>query len=264
MAVLVINLNRRMRWRLVAAAALAAVLIAVSAGAERPVIETEADVENAARPVITGSVKPIYSLSTDTNKVALTFDISWGTVRPGPVLDVLQRYNQKATFFLSGPWSERHADIVRRIQAEGHDIQSHGQKHVDFSGLSKEQVAENILAADRILQEITGTKPTFIRPPNGDFNETSVIAVHELGYQTVIWSVDSLDWKNPGVDVIIRRVVEKAHPGDIILMHASDSCKQTDTALPAVLEGLKAKGLVPVTLPELLQSAKGYNPRGIH
>ncbi len=264
MAVFVLNLTRRVRWRLAAAAALAAILIAVNLRAERPVIEVETDIERQARPVITGSVKPLYSVSTQSNKVALTFDISWGTVRPGPVLDVLQRYNQKATFFLSGPWSERHPDIVRRIKAEGHDIQSHGQKHVDFSGLSKQGVQENILAADKILQEAAGVKPTLIRPPNGDFNETSVIAAHEVGYRTVIWSVDSLDWKNPGVDVIIRRVVEKSHPGDIILMHASDSCKQTDTALPAVLEGLKAKGLVPVTLPELLQEARGENPRGIH
>lgn len=261
---MVINLTRRVRWRLAAAALLVLVLIVVNLGAERPVIETEVDIEEAARPVITGAVKPIYSVSVADNRVGLTFDISWGTVRPGPVLDVLQRYNQKATFFLSGPWSERHADIVRRIKAEGHDIQSHGQKHVNFSGLTKEGVAENILAADRILQEVAGVKPTFVRPPNGDFNETSVIAAHELGYTTVIWSVDSLDWKNPGVDVIIRRVLDKVHPGDIILMHASDSCKQTDQALPAVLEGLKAKGLVAVTLPELMKDNKGLNPRGIH
>lgn len=264
MAVFVLNFTRRVRWRLAAAALLAAVLVAVNLRSEQPVIEVEADIEHQARPVVTGSVKPLYSISTQSNKVALTFDISWGTVRPGPVLDVLQRYNQKATFFLSGPWSERHPDIVRRIKAEGHDIQSHGQKHVDFSGLSKQGVQENILAADKILQEVAGVKPTFIRPPNGDFNEMSVMAADEVGYKTVIWSVDSLDWKNPGVDVIIRRVVEKSHPGDIILMHASDSCKQTDAALPAVLEGLKAKGLVPVTLPELLRESRGLNPRGIH
>lgn len=251
------TLTRRGRWYLGAAAAVLVLLAVWHSLVPAPPAEEEYRATLAAAP---GPLRPIYSAKTTEKEAALTFDISWGEKMAPKVLDVLRTYNLKATFFLSGPWAKRHPELVARIVADGHEIQSHGQEHVNFSGLSREQVAANVEAAHAILQEMTGQKPSYIRPPNGDFDQKSLAATRDVGYQTVIWSVDSRDWMNPGVDAIIRYVTGKAHPGAIILMHASDSCKQTDQALPAVIDGMKAKGYKLVLMSDLMRH--GVDPNG--
>lgn len=244
----VLDLSRRGRIRV--AAALAIALTLFWALGREPVVR---EILPASVPVARGRERPIYRIGTQAKKVALTFDISWGTRMPGPVLDVLDRYGLKVTFFLSGPWSERHPEIVRRIAGSGHEVQSHGHKHVNFSTLSAQGVVDNLRTAHEILVRLTGQTPNLVRPPNGDFDDKSILAARSIGYETVIWDVDSLDWKNPGVDAIRERVLRRVQPGSIILMHASDSCKQTDQALPGIIEGLRQQGFEIVKLSELLK-----------
>lgn len=235
----------RLRWLLILAVAAGAIFYTVR---DRPVLEEE------FRPALAqaGKLRPVYSVKTEEKVLSLTFDISWGEKMAPKVLDVLKQHGVKATFFLSGPWSKHHQDLVLRIKEEGHEIQSHGQAHVNFSGLGREGTARNIQAAHAILADLTATKPRYIRPPNGDFNEISLQATREVGYETIIWSVDSRDWLNPGVDAIAQRVLRLLHPGAIVLLHASDSCKQTDQALPAILAGLKAGGWRNLLLTEMM------------
>lgn len=219
---------------------------------------------NDAAPVnasLQPSLRPIYSAKTDQKTIALTFDLSWGKVMAPKVLDVLRRENIKATFFLSGPWSENHVDLVQRIKADGHEIESHGQDHVDLNTLGRDGAARNIAKAHAILERLTGRAPTYIRPPNGAFDKNSVQAAKDLNYATVIWSVDSLDWKNPGVDTIIHRSTRLIHPGAIVLMHASDTCKQTDQALPTVIHTLRQQGYSFVLLDDLIRN-HGVDPNG--
>lgn len=207
---------------------------------------------------------PMFYVTTDRKAVALTFDISWGDKSPGKVLDVLKKHNQKATFFLSGPWAKRYEDIVKRIVSEGHEIASHGQEHDNLSQLGKESVRNNIQSAHDILAKVSGTTPKFFRPPNGDYDDTVVLTAKELGYETVIWSVDSVDWKNPGVSYIVERVSKLSFRGAIILFHASDSARETHEALPMVLENLKTAGYEVMTLGALLGTGKPArdDPRG--
>lgn len=230
-----------------------------SARTGEPVDEQEYRATTAAAAT-GGPLRPIYSAKTKEKQVALTFDISWGEKMAPKVLDVLKHKNLKATFFLSGPWAKRHSEVVARIVADGHEVQSHGQEHDNFSGLGREGVARNIQAAHAILHELTGRTASFIRPPNGDFNQTSLQSTRDVGYQTVIWSVDSIDWMNPGVEAIISRVTKKIHPGAIILMHASDSCKQTDQALPVVIDNLQHQGYQFLLLSDLMRN--GPDPNG--
>jgi polysaccharide deacetylase family sporulation protein PdaB len=195
----------------------------------------------------------IYKVPTDEKKLALTFDISWGEERTIPILEILQKYNVKnATFFLSGPWSRDHPEIVKKIQEMGFEIGSHGYKHVNYSRLSEKEIQEQIERAHVILKEITGEAPKLIRTPNGDFDKRVIRIANDMGYEVIQWDTDSLDWRNPGVDTIVNRVLSKAHPGDIILMHASDSCKQTHLALPAIIEGLRKQGYEFVTVSQLI------------
>ncbi len=198
----------------------------------------------------------IYSVKTDKKQIALTFDISWGEERTGPILDVLEQKGvKKATFFLSSPWAESHPNIVKRIVDMKYEIGSHGHRHDNYSQYNEEQIRTQIGKADAILTKLTGKKPNLIRFPNGDFDKRVLKIAEQMGYKTIQWDTDSLDWKNPGVDQIIKRVVGKAHPGDIVLMHASDSCRQTHEALPVIIDQLRDQGYEFVTVSELIANS---------
>lgn len=207
---------------------------------------------------------PMFYVNTDRKAVGLTFDISWGDKVPEKVLDMLKEQDQKATFFLSGPWSNHYKDVVKRIVDDGHEIASHGQDHDNLSQLSRDSIRDNIQSAHDILLNLTGTAPRFFRPPNGDYDDTVVLTAKELGYETVIWAVDSLDWKKPGVAYIVERVSKLAFRGAIILFHASDSATETAEALPMVLENLKTAGFEIMPLGQLLSIGKPArdDPRG--
>lgn len=200
-------------------------------------------------------VQDRYSLrdiNTTQKVAALTFDISWGTVMPPKILNLLVAHHVAATFFLSGPWARQNPGLVSQMVRDGFEVESHGWAHVNYSQLSTAEIMRNIDQTSKTLASLTGHTPTFIRPPNGDFNARSILAARSVGYTTVTWGTDSLDWMNPGVSTIVSRVVNRIHPGDIILLHASDTCKQTDLALPTILKDLSAKGYQLVTLKKLM------------
>jgi polysaccharide deacetylase family sporulation protein PdaB len=208
----------------------------------------------AKTPVPAGA---IYKVDTDKKIVALTFDISWGEKAPGPVLDILEKKGvKKATFFLSGPWTTTHPEIAKRIKTMGFEIGNHGHKHDDFPKYPNSWIQEQVTKSEQAIQDVTGVKTNLIRTPNGAFDKRVIQQLNTMGYTVIQWHTDSLDWKRPGPDKITSRVVSRAIPGDIILMHASDSALQTVTALPAVIDGLRGKGYDFVTVSELLSNTK--------
>lgn len=195
----------------------------------------------------------IYRVKTDEKKVALTFDISWGQERPAQILDVLAELGvKKATFFLSAPWAEHHPELVQRIREMGFEIGSHGHKHMNYTRLNEAEIREQIQKAHRILTSVSGLQPTLLRPPNGDVDKRLLRIAEEMGYTVVLWGTNSHDWKNPGVDQIVEHVLSGVEPGDIILLHASDSAKQTHEALPQIISQLKGDGYQLVTVTELI------------
>jgi polysaccharide deacetylase family sporulation protein PdaB len=195
----------------------------------------------------------IYKVETDKKVLALTFDISWGETRAEPILNILQQKGvKKATFFLSSPWSQAHPEIVKKIADAGYEIGSHGHKHDNYSQMNDEDIRKQLRTAHSILTEVTGQTPKLLRLPNGDFDKRVLKIADNMGYKTIQWDTDSKDWTNPGVDRIISTVVSRAHPGDIILMHASDSSKQTHEALPAIIDELRSKGYSFATVTELI------------
>lgn len=195
-----------------------------------------------------------YSVKTDDKVLALTFDISWGEEIVGPVLDTLKEANlNKATFFLSSPWAKSHPDVVKRIVDMGFEVGSHGHKHENFSEHDEAWMREQITKAHQILADVTGQKRiNLIRLPNGDFDKRTLNVANSLGYRVIQWDTDSLDWMRKSADEIVQRVTSKAHPGDIVLFHASDSAKNTPEALPRVIKELREKGYRFATVSELI------------
>lgn len=198
----------------------------------------------------------VYSVQTDKKLIALTFDISWGEVQTQPILQILQDKGvKKATFFLSSPWTKSHPQIVDKIVKGGFEIGSHGHKHVNYSGLEDNEIRSQIQQAHAILTEVTGKSPRLIRLPNGDFNKRVLQVANDLGYKVIQWDTDSLDWKSSSSQEIVDRVVTQAHPGDIVLMHASDSVKYNQEALPQIIDQLRGQGYEFVGVSELLEQA---------
>ncbi|OCA80977.1 polysaccharide deacetylase family sporulation protein PdaB [Bacillus sp. FJAT-27225] len=193
--------------------------------------------------------KAVYKGEKD---IALTFNIGWGDEKAAPILDVLEKENiRAATFFLSGSWAERHPDLVNRIAKKGYEIGILGYSYEDYRTLEDAQIKKDLAKAQTAFGKLNIKGIELIRAPTGHFDQRTLKVAERFGYTVVHWSVDSKDWTNPGAKKIIANV-NKAGPGDIILLHASDSAKQTAKALPAIIQGLKDKELTFVSVSEMI------------
>ena len=195
---------------------------------------------------------PVYCVQTDQKKIALTFDAAWGNEDTATLLSILEKNQVHATFFLTGSWVDAYPEDVKAITAAGHDIGNHSQTHPEMSKLSKEQIREELMTVHEKVKELTGQNMCFFRPPYGDYNNLVIQTATECGYISVQWNIDSLDWKNYGVQSIIDRTAGSSElsSGSIILMH--NGAKYTKDALETVILTLKAKGYEFVTLSELV------------
>jgi len=192
---------------------------------------------------------PIYSVETDENKVALSFDAAWGNDDTQRILDILEKHNVKVTFFMTGGWVSKYPEDVKRIAAAGHDLGNHSENHKQMTKLTEKQCEEEIMKVHQRVKELTGIDMELFRPPYGDYNNMVVGVARKCGYYTIQWDVDSLDWKDYGVDSIVKKCTENKNlrKGSIILLH--NGAKYTPDALESIILGLKEKGyeLVPIS-----------------
>ena len=201
---------------------------------------------------------PIYSVETDRPVVALTFDSAWGTEDLYDILEILKKHNAPAVFFVTGDWARNNKAAVKQIDAAGHEIGNHGDTHKHMPGLSKEDMAAEIQKCHNEVYNITGKDMTLFRAPYSDWNETVVEVAQMMGYSAVNQSVDSLDWKDYGVDAIIKQVCENKNltNGSIILLH--NGSKYTRDALDTVLTRLTDMGYHFIPLSELIYTTDYY------
>jgi len=190
---------------------------------------------------------PVYSVKRDDNVIAISFDASWGGEQTVSILDTLDAYNVKTTFFLVGIWVDKYPELVEEIVARGHEIGNHSATHPHMSQISEGKILEELRIMSDKVEKLTSKRPTLFRPPYGDYNDRLVLSARQAGYEVVQWSVDSLDWKNRGAEDIIKQCTRKIESGDIVLFH--NDAQFTKEALPKVLEFYQAKGfrIVPVT-----------------
>ena len=160
-----------------------------------------------------------------------------------------------ATFFLAGSWAERHPDLVSRIVKDGYEIGILGYEYKDYRDLEDVKIGQDISKAQEAFRKLNVKNIKLLRAPTGHFDERTLKIANRYGYTVVHWSVDSKDWNNPGVPTIVKNV-NKAEKGDIILLHASDSAKQTAKALPLILKNIQQKGLKLISVSELIANGE--------
>ena len=236
--------RRKQLQRRTTLAALCASLLALSALYVGP-LQAEATEVLAVKRVL-----PVYSVEREDKVVSVTFDASWGGDKTLAILDLLDQYNAKATFFLVGIWVDKYPELVKEIAARGHEIGNHSDSHAHFTQISESQIRAELDACSDKIEALTGTRPTLFRPPYGDYNNKVVTVSRQEGYECVQWSVDSLDWKNRGVDDLVRRATNNVQPGDIILFH-NDS-QYIVEALPAILSHYAGQGFTMIPAGEIL------------
>lgn len=214
----------------------------------------QARMERVMRVVAMGAAPrrlPIYSVGTREKKAAISFDAAWGADKTRTILDILDEYDIKTTFFLVTFWVEKYPDEAREIVARGHEIGLHSSTHPDFTALTNAAMREELTENHRVIKEITGVEPRLFRPPFGAYNDRVLSVVEdELGYLTIQWSVDSLDWRDVTPDDITRRILSRIHPGAIVLFH--NNAESTPAALPRILSTLQADGWRIVPISQLL------------
>jgi len=241
----VLNTIRDRRW---ARVGLCALLAFVSVWAAFPQIESVyLSVAASEKRKI-----PIYCVQTDSPKVAISFDAAWGADDTDTLLAILKEYNVHATFFLCGYWIDKYPEEVKRIYEQGHDIGNHSNTHAHGAQLSLSQNQAEIQGVTDKVKNLLGIDINLYRAPYGEYNNTVMSAAESLGYYTIQWDIDSLDWKNYGVQEEVDRVLDHKHLGNgsIILFH--NDAKYTPQALPIILAGLKAKGYEVVPVSQLI------------
>lgn len=197
--------------------------------------------QSQAMPAETSDVSEIEK------KVAITFDDGPDSDYTPLLLEGLKERGVKATFFLLGKQAEKYPDLVKEIYQEGHLIGNHSYEHVNLSNLTDSAAMEQVNKTNRLLYEITGEYPQYIRPPFGCWK-------CNLDYDTkmieVLWDVDPLDWKTSNSDVIAKRVINKVVENDIILLH--DASESSVKAAFKIIDALEKEGYTFVTVEEIL------------
>ena len=204
---------------------------------------------------------PVYSVERDGKFVALSFDAAWGNEDTEQLIEILQKYDVTATFFLVGQWVDKYPESVQQLADAGMEVMNHSNDHAHFAKLSASEIVENINACNAKIEELTGVRPTLFRCPYGEYDDNVIETVQGMGMTAIQWDVDSLDWKGLDASQITERVVSGVKPGSIVLFH--NAAEHTPEALPGIIEQLLADGYTIVPISELLLSHRQDAPRGL-
>ncbi|KNF08869.1 peptidoglycan-N-acetylglucosamine deacetylase PgdA [Gottschalkia purinilytica] len=182
----------------------------------------------------------IYKGTKDTKTIAFACNIDWGEEHIPKMLDIFKENKINITFFPTGRWAEKNPDLLKDIHKSGNEIGNHGFTHRDYDKLDYQQNKEEISKSHDTIKGIIKVEPKHFAPPSGAFNDSTVKAAKELNYNVIMWSVDTIDWRKDSTrDIIVDRVVSKAHNSAIVLMHPTE---ETVKALPIMIQSLKEKG----------------------
>ncbi len=225
---------------------IAAVLAAKKGDIVRPVYcETSADITLADFPEL-----PIYQGNPAKQQVVFLINVAWGNEYLPSMLDTLQETNVGATFFLVGRWVRQNPELAQAIAEAGFELANHGDSDgVSMGKASLNEAVEQIRKCADTIERTCGVRPVYFSPHRGELSENVMKAAALENSRVIMWTVDTVDWKLPGADVMAEKIISNATGGSLILMHPTE---QTNEFLRHVIPALRQKGLEPVELSTLL------------
>jgi probable sporulation protein (polysaccharide deacetylase family) len=198
--------------------------------------------------------QPIYRGNPNKRMIAFMVNVAWGNEYIDPILETFARENVKATFFLDGSWLNKNSELARKIMDAGHELSNHAYSHPDMKNLNRSDQSSQITRTEKLLQERLGIGDNrWFAPPSGSYNGATLQIAKELGLQTVLWTIDTIDWMKPAPSAIVEKIDRKLEPGALILMHPTASSSQ---ALPGMIASAKAKGYLIGTVSQTLSSER--------
>ena len=187
----------------------------------------------------------VYNGKTDCGKIALTFNVYERADNVAKIAEILDEYGFKSTFFVGGCWAAKNGDTLLKLASSGHEIGNHGYSHLDHAKLSRKRNEEEIRITEKVIDSSLSSLPDYANsklfaPPSGSMSNAMFDACKELGYTVIMWTRDTIDWRDHNPDLIFERATKNLKAGDIILMHPTDA---TVTALQKILEYIKSQNL---------------------
>lgn len=193
---------------------------------------------------------PIYSVETAEKKVAVTFNCAWSAEDIPQILEILEEYEAKATFFVLGQWAKDNPAAVKMIAEAGHEIGTHSNTHPDMAKLSESEILAELYRSCEHIEKAGAEKPKLFRAPSGSYSETLIKTAGNAGFMTIQWDVDSRDWKDKTAAEMVESVTKNVRSGSIILFHSGK--ENTLEALPQIFEILKNGGYESVEVSKLI------------
>lgn len=193
---------------------------------------------------------PIYKGDTDSCTVALMVNVYQGSEYVEEMLVILQKYKVTCTFFVGGCWAEKNMELLKQM-SEVAQIGNHGYLHLDHAKLSYQQNLEEIALCDKLIEKVTGKKCNLFAPPSGSMGNNMLKVCEKLDYKVIMWSKDTIDWRDKDADLVYKRATKDTQSGDLILMHPTE---HTVKALPKIIEKLLENNLTPVSVLDIIES----------
>lgn len=204
-----------------------------------------------------GAETVYYRSNTEEKLVALTFDDGPHKYRTDEILDLLEKEEIKATFFVVGIMAKEYPEVIKRTLALGHEIGNHTYNHSKLKSLTTEKLKDELVKTEEVLYEICEYRPKLFRPPEGWCSQSIASAAHELDYDVILWNIDTLDWAHNDTNKICKCISDGISPGSIILFHdyVSGNASTLD-ALKIIIPKLKSEGYRFVTVSELISNQR--------
>lgn len=183
--------------------------------------------------------EPYYTGDLNSRNVSLMINVYWGSEYIDPILEILDEKGIKATFFIGGLWASKESELLIKIFEHGHEIGNHGFYHKEHKNLSLEKNQEEIYITHNLIKTLTGVEMNLFSPPSGSFSRTTLEVAKNLGYKTIMWTKDTVDWRDNDANLSFSRAVKNLHGGDLILMHPT---KATVLSLGEIIDFYVQKG----------------------
>ncbi len=196
---------------------------------------------------------PIYRGNPEKPMVALLINVAWGNEYIPGILKTLKDHQVKATFFFDGSWVKNNPDLATMISLEGHEIGNHAYSHPDLKLRSRAETVTELKKTNDVIEETLGIKPIWFAPPSGSFNQETILVANELGMKTILWTVDTVDWRKPATSEMVKRVVAGVSNGSMVLMHPT---KAVFEGLETMIIEIKGKGYRLGTVSDLMSEKR--------